>query len=500
MVGRETPAGTRSTYTYDLAGQRTALTTSGRTLTHELDPAGRETTRTWNGVLSLTQGWDPTGRVTTQSYATTAPLLQHNHAWRPDGHLAATDDARYTLDATGRVTHVNAATWQESYAYDQAGNQTEAAWSDTFPYSSEATGPRTYTGTRIRTAGSIRYEYDAAGRTTLRQKARLSRKPDTWRYTWDPEDRLTSVVIPDGTTWRYTYDALGRRTTKERLASDATVAEETVFTWLGSTLIEQTTTSADWPGRETLTWEHDASGLTPLTQTTRYASAADAPQSEIDARFHAIVTDLIGTPTHLVDESGHIAWHARATLWGTTTWNHDATAYIPLRFPGQYHDLETGHHYNLHRHYDPESARCLTPDPLGLGPAPNPVAYVHNPHTWIDPLGLAPCPRGRWERRADFTSQKVMNKKYDAHASDFNLTANRNKQSLIQFERAMRDHMVSPGAKIYRYNYRGQGNAVGFIDPGTRRMVMLRGDGTFWSAWKLSERQFMSIIDKGFLG
>ncbi|MCX4770455.1 hypothetical protein [Streptomyces sp. NBC_01285] len=56
----------------------------------------------------------------------------------------------------------------------------------------------------------------------------------------------------------------------------------------------------------------------------------------------------MGTPTHLVDESGHIAWHAHATLWGTTTWNPDATAYTPLRFPGQYHDLETGHHYNLH--------------------------------------------------------------------------------------------------------------------------------------------------------
>ncbi|WP_309054045.1 RHS repeat-associated core domain-containing protein, partial [Streptomyces sp.] len=43
------------------------------------------------------------------------------------------------------------------------------------------------------------------------------------------------------------------------------------------------------------------------------------------------------------------------------------------------------------RYYDPESARYLTPDPLGLAPAPNPVAYVHNPHTWSDPLGLAPC-------------------------------------------------------------------------------------------------------------
>ncbi|MFD8463152.1 RHS repeat-associated core domain-containing protein [Streptomyces antimycoticus] len=60
----------------------------------------------------------------------------------------------------------------------------------------------------------------------------------------------------------------------------------------------------------------------------------------------------------------------------------------PLRFPGQYADPETGLHYNLFRYYDPETARYLTPDPLGLAPADNPHTYVVNPLTWADPLGL----------------------------------------------------------------------------------------------------------------
>ncbi|WP_159401492.1 RHS repeat-associated core domain-containing protein, partial [Streptomyces sp. NRRL F-5053] len=55
---------------------------------------------------------------------------------------------------------------------------------------------------------------------------------------------------------------------------------------------------------------------------------------------------------------------------------------------------ETGLHYNYFRHYDPDTARYLTPDPLGLTPAPNPAAYVHNPHTWTDVLGLNPCTPG----------------------------------------------------------------------------------------------------------
>jgi hypothetical protein len=29
---------------------------------------------------------------------------------------------------------------------------------------------------------------------------------------------------------------------------------------------------------------------------------------------------------------------------------------------------------------------------LGLAPAPNPAAFVDNPLTWSDPLGLTPCP------------------------------------------------------------------------------------------------------------
>jgi RHS repeat-associated protein len=146
------------------------------------------------------------------------------------------------------------------------------------------------------------------------------------------------------------------------------------------------------PNPVTLTWDHQ--GFRPVCQVERITSA-DAPQEEIDSRFFAIVTDVVGTPTELIDECGDIAWHTRSTLWGTTAWAEDSTAYTPLRFPGQYYDPETGLHYNCFRHYDPETARYLTTDPFGLAPAPNPVAYVLNPHTWADPLGLAPadCPK-----------------------------------------------------------------------------------------------------------
>ncbi len=276
-----------------------------------------------------------------------------------DDHLSG--PRRFDLDATGRVTAVHASGWTERYAYDEAGNQTQASWPSDHP-GAEATGLRSYVGTRITRAGNVRYEHDALGRITLRQKTRLSRKPDTWRYEWDAEDRLTSVITPDGTRWRYTYDPLGRRTSKLRMAGDGeTVLERVDFTWDGTTLCEQSTTSEDLPNPVTITWDHQ--GLRPLAQTERI-TAADAPQDEIDSRFFAIVTDLVGTPNELIDEQGEIAWRTRSTLWGTTAWATDSTAYTPLRFPGQYYDPETGLHYNYFRHYDPETARYLTADPL----------------------------------------------------------------------------------------------------------------------------------------
>ncbi|MEV6318460.1 RHS repeat-associated core domain-containing protein [Streptomyces sp. NPDC051776] len=395
LVERRTPSGARTVYTYDAAGRRTQLTTAGRTLSSAYDAAGHETHRRWGAAVQMSQSRDVAGRpLSRQLTGPGGPVLpRQDLTWRPDGALTAAGDRRYTLDRAGRVTEVRAHDWAETYAYDESGNQSEAHWPSSHP-GAEAVGARTYEGTRLLTAGRVDNQHDAAGRLVTRRRTRLSGKPAVWRYAWDAQDRLTSVTVPDGTVWHYRYDPFGRRIAKRHLSADgSTVLEETLFTWHEGTMVEQSTASAQWPSTQTLTWEYEDGGVAPLSQTDRYgsaSSAASASQDEVDARFYAIVTDLIGTPTELLDEAGNTVWRQASTLWGCTTWNTDAGAYIPLRFPGQYHDLETGHHYNVHRHYDPETGRYLSPDPLGLLPAPNPVSYPHNPLTWADPLGLSP--------------------------------------------------------------------------------------------------------------
>lgn len=255
-----------------------------------------------------------------------------------------------------------------------------AEWPDRAPHP-ESRGLRSYDGTRLRTAGALSYTYDAAGRIIERRKKRLSRKPDNWRYTWDAEDRLVSCTTPDGVLWTYTYDALSRRTAKRKHDADGCIVEETRFTWDGSRLAEQT----DSATRTRLTWEYE--GSHPIVQTEHRITAppprgapdpeerpdAESAGSDTDARFFAIVTDLVGTPTDLVDDDGTITWQSRRAEWGSTAWSRTATAYTPLRFPGQYADPETGLHYNY-----------------SVTTTPRPAATSHRTHSAWPPRPTRP--------------------------------------------------------------------------------------------------------------
>jgi len=111
--------------------------------------------------------------------------------------------------------------------------------------------------------------------------------------------------------------------------------------------------------------------------------------------------DHVGTPRELVDENSRVAWASRAQVWGCAFTG--STVAVdgaggnqlpqPMRFQGQYEDIETGLFYNRYRYYDPNSGRYFTQDPIGLLGGLNVYAYSPNPVGWYDPIGLkATCP------------------------------------------------------------------------------------------------------------
>ncbi|MBK1786882.1 DUF6531 domain-containing protein [Prauserella cavernicola] len=399
-VSRRTPTGTESLWAYDGRNRPRQLRTAGRTLTFGFDPTGKEIEHSLDNGTTIALERDRNGRISGQTVSVSSfggvpgngrqrQVIQHRrYRYRTDGSIGEVDDQlagklQFDLDHAGRVTRLNGPSWTENYAYDEAGNISAGSWPE---QDRETQGPREYEGSRLVGAGAVRYYFDAQGRMIRMVRKRLSAKPESWRYAWNADDRLTEVTTPDGSRWRYRYDALGRRIAKEHVVPDGTVVlERTDFTWDGLKLAEEVRND-----NTATTWNWHPRSFRPLTQSHKLV----ADQDWFDKEFYSIVTDAVGTPTELVDDSGSIAWRNRSTLWGRSVLDRSGGAHTPWRFPGQYHDAETGLNYNYFRYYDPENGRYVTADPLGLAPSSNHYTYVPNPLRWLDPLGLMSCEDG----------------------------------------------------------------------------------------------------------
>lgn len=415
-IRRTTPTGVSSVWHYDPDNLPVRLEAGARTLSFGHDTAGQETIRRLDTGLELTREWDARRRMT--ALALTAPgeadagrlVQRRTYAYRSDGHPERVEDLTrgtrtFELDPAGRVTAVRAADWHESYAYDQAGNLARADLPGTA--GADSAGEREISGTLVRRAGRTSYEFDGQGRIVRRIRRLLTGGRRVWTYVWNSEDRLVEAITASGERWRYAYDPLGRRVGKQRVDEQGTVLERVLFAWDGQTLAEQSRGDAGSGGPErTTTWDYAPGTAEPVAQreTGREGRGpASLSQRAVDERFYAIVTDLVGTPTELVDAEGAVAWQSVTTLWGVPAGRPAPAGGVdcPLRFPGQYDDPETGWYYNFHRHYDPETAQYATPDPLGLAPAPNQHRYVDNPLVVFDPLGLAPAPGGEVDATAN---------------------------------------------------------------------------------------------------
>ena len=378
LLETRTPSGLPTRLSYDQRGAAETLTVADRPCEVTTNALGRATKYRY-GTAEVDSTWDEIGRLTSRSVGVdqATGVASANYHYRADGGLTDVGHsgvgaplgtiARYDSDVTGKLTGRTLPDGsRETFHFDNSQNlsaRSDERWQ--------------YRGTLLIDDGRSRYGYDRAGRLTTVSVRRRGRKPDVWQYKWDAWNRLRVLVTPDGMTFRYTYDPLGRRVAKE--GSDGS---RTDFCWSAMRMVEEVAVAADATSRVT-SWSYLPGELTPQIQVS---------QDDVDREFFALVTDQVGAPVALLDpRTGTLPGQARTSAWGLAEWRGVST---PWRFPGQYHDEESGLHYNFHRYYDPSAGRYISPDPLGLAPAPNPYSYPTNPTGWVDPLGLNPCQGG----------------------------------------------------------------------------------------------------------
>uniref|UniRef100_UPI001ABB6D4F RHS repeat-associated core domain-containing protein n=1 Tax=Burkholderia cepacia TaxID=292 RepID=UPI001ABB6D4F len=255
------------------------------------------------------------------------------------------------------------------------------------------------------------------------------------RYAWDLFDRLTHYE-DERLAVDYTYDALGRRLSKYSKAHYEERREAgphwnraervkrnrdlqcgfTLYGWDGDTLAwESKIADEDGFGARTTHYVYEPGSFVPVAQAVRQDAILLLDQPEYGDYYRQdedplwmppppappidglawYQCDHLGTPQELTDEHSEIVWSAEYRAWGAVkevvrkASGGRVEVRNPIRFQGQYHDHETGLHYNRYRYYDYDTGRYLSPDPLGLGGGINVYAYAGgNPVAYYDPLGL----------------------------------------------------------------------------------------------------------------
>ncbi|PHM49642.1 RHS repeat-associated core domain-containing protein [Xenorhabdus miraniensis] len=401
-------------------------------LTLQHDALGRETVRESAHGFILASRYTATGLLAHQSAGQATQFFREtlaqndphfppqatavNRSWQYDRahNVRVIDDSRwgqtrYRYNTNDQILHTlfeGARPHEEQFSYDANGNLSQHLPVDAYGAMAQIT-QRQKAG-RVVQQGDIRYHYDDNGRLVEKTEQRDGFRPQIWRYRWDTQNQLTHCETPDGSRWQYKYDPFGRRLQKLKIHDgklaaanlqlwlagkpdlapriDAILGQD--YLWSGDQLIEETPVYADGTPIEDqrIRWLYEPGSLTPSARFER-------------GKLHYIVSDHQGTPREMLSEEGVLVWAQRLTTWGKAerfqviaSNNPDYHVDCHFRFLGQFADEESGLVYNRFRYYSPETGQYISPDPIGLMGGLNPYGYVHNPLSWVDPFGLAPCP------------------------------------------------------------------------------------------------------------
>ncbi|WP_350616342.1 RHS repeat-associated core domain-containing protein [Pseudomonas sp. HY7a-MNA-CIBAN-0227] len=404
---------------------------------YERDDLHREVARHQGNRLLQTQQWDPAGRLQAQLLSGSddkSTLLKREYQYDAAGQLTDINDSRrgplaYRYDLVGRLLSANTRQGVETFAFDPASNLLDDKTTDIRRPLDQDPKRNKLMDNLLREYAGTHYEYDERG-----NQIRRWHNGQHSQMQWDLFDRL--VRFEDSRlSVDYAYDALGRRLHKNSNAHHRQRSEAgshwnhneharkqqehgcgfTLYGWDGDNLAwESSPAQADGGAGRTVHYLYEPGSFVPVAQAMRHQPIRLLAQPTYEGAYNLdddplwnhkptaqpidvlawYQCDHLGTPQELTDHKGRIAWSAQYKAWGTvqeqrSEWAQREGLTNPLRFQGQYHDHETGLHYNRHRYYDPQVGRFISQDPIEFAGGINFYAYAPNPVEWVDPLGLA---------------------------------------------------------------------------------------------------------------
>ena len=262
----------------------------------------------------------------------------------------------------------------QTFAYDADGNRLSESFTQRYGRSDNTrTGSYAYDTASnmlqsVSGLGGMQYTYTSNGNLAREANGRTDRS-----FTYDARNRLSSLTNQgmSAATVRYKTNALGERVQKSGASdglNDFDDATDYIYDEQGRLIAE------GHDGR--ISREYIYLGSLPVAELTH-------------GQVYYVHDNHLGAPQKMTNAQQRIVWNRISEPFGKTYALKGDQDLMNLRFPGQYHDAESGLDYNMFRSYDPSTGRYTQSDPIGLSGGINTYAYTGNdPVNGVDPLGL----------------------------------------------------------------------------------------------------------------
>lgn len=247
------------------------------------------------------------------------------------------------------------------YSYDAVGNRLSSL------------GVASYTNNssnELTSSSAATYTYDANGNSLTKTAA-----GNTTQYTWDYENRLTSVLLPGTSgTVNFKYDATGHRV--QKTLTQGSSVTTTTYLYDGNNVISDV----------------DQNG----NLLARYAATQniDEPLAELRSGVVSYVeADGLGSVSSLTNQAAAIVNSYTYDSFGNLTASSGTIA-NRFQYTSREFDSETGLYYYRARYYDQTTGKFLSQDPIQFNGGMNFYAYVRNNspnRTDADGTGFKSC-------------------------------------------------------------------------------------------------------------